>query len=216
MADAFIKLYRKMLDWEWYDDINTKIVFIHCLLRANWQPTKWHGIDIEAGSFITSLATLANETCLTVMQVRTALKHLNVTGEVTSKQQGKYRIVTVNLWGQYQGDNKVRNKVVTRSQQGDNKVVTTDKEYKEIKEREEVKEVKNIYGEYRHVRLTDRERDRLFNDYGESETMAAIKYLDEYKERKGYKSKNDNLTLRNWVFNAIKEKTKSTNDWLNA
>lgn len=219
--EPFVKLYRKMLAWEWYDDINTKIVFIHCLLRANWQPCKWHGVDIEAGSFITSLATLANEVNLSVMQVRTALNHLNLTGEITSKQQGKYRVITVNSWGAYQGDNKVRNKVVTRSQQGDNKVVTTDKEIKEIKESKDLKEVKNIYGEYRHVRLTDRELDRLFNDYGEADTLAAIKYLDEYiQEKPSYKSKDHNLAMRRWVFDAVNEKKAKirpqASDWLKA
>jgi hypothetical protein len=79
-----------------------------------------------------------------------------------------------------------------------------------------VNEKKHIYGEYRHVKLSDAERDRLFNDYGEGDTLAAIKYLDEYKERKGYKSKNDNLTLRKWVFDAIHKNDKQSQgaiDW---
>ncbi len=71
-------------------------------------------------------------------------------------------------------------------------------------------EKKNIYGEYKHVRLTDREYERLVNDYGETETQAAIKFLDEYKQRKDYKSKDDNLTMRKWVFKAVaEEKGKS-------
>lgn len=73
-----------------------------------------------------------------------------------------------------------------------------------------VKDKKNIYGEYKHVRLTDKERDRLFNDYGEQETLEAIKFLDEYKQRKGYKSKDDNLTLRKWVFDAVKKEKQGT------
>ena len=103
MADAFIKIYRKMLDWEWYDDNNTKIVFLHCLLKANWKPCKWHGIEIQPGQFITSLQTLADETQLTVKQVRTALDHLISTGEVASIRQSKCRVITVNNWVDYQG-----------------------------------------------------------------------------------------------------------------
>ena len=72
------------------------------------------------------------------------------------------------------------------------------------------KDKKHIYGEYSHVRLTDAERDRLFNDYGEAETLEAIKFLDEYKQRKGYKCKDDNLTLRKWVYNAVKEEAART------
>ena len=57
--------------------------------------------------------------------------------------------------------------------------------------------------------LTEDERNRLFKDYGESETMEAIKFLDEYLQshQKKIKEYSDhNLVLRNWVFNAVKEK----------
>ena len=67
------------------------------------------------------------------------------------------------------------------------------------------KQAKKKYGEYGHVLLTDDERDRLFTDYGEMETLKAIKYLDDCIEMKGYKYKSHNLALRKWVFNAIKE-----------
>lgn len=71
---------------------------------------------------------------------------------------------------------------------------------------------KHIYGEYKHIRLTDDERDRLFNDYGESETLEAIKYLDEYIQMKGKTYKDHNLVLRKWVFDAIKrDKGKQEN-----
>ena len=106
MSDAFIKLHRKLLDWEWYDDPNTKIIFLHCLLKANWKPCKWHGIQIEAGQFVTSLQVLADETNLSVHQVRTALEHLISTGEVANKSQSKFRIITVNNWHEYQVSGK--------------------------------------------------------------------------------------------------------------
>lgn len=72
------------------------------------------------------------------------------------------------------------------------------------------KDTKKIYGEYKHVRLTDKEIDRLFNDYGEQETLAAIKYLDEYLQMHKEKKYSDhNLVLRKWVFEAVeKEKAK--------
>ena len=149
--EGFIYLHRKMLDWEWYDDINTCRVFLHCLFRANWKPCKWHGVDIEAGQFITSLQTLAVETSLSVMQVRTALNHLISTGEITSKSHSKFRIITVVKWDEYQEPNKQRNKQATRKQQGSNKQVTTDEESnKEI----------NKYKYYE-----DPELDKTFSDY---------------------------------------------------
>ena len=189
--NGYIKIYKKMLKWEWYDDINTKVLFLHCLLRANWEVAKWHGIELQKGQFVTSLASLSKETQLSVQQVRTSLEHLISTGEVTSNQQGKYRIITVNNWCEYQGSNKVSNKVITRCQQDGNKVVTTDKEYKEKKEVKNINidvNKKHIYGEYKHVRLTQKQYDKLITDYGQNETLEAIKFLDEYIEMKGYKA----------------------------
>ena len=157
MAEPFIKLYKKMLKWEWYDDTNTKILFLHCLLKANWEVTHWHGVELKPGQFITSLPNLAKETHLSVMQVRTALKHLNVTGEITDKPQAKYRVITVNNWCQYQGDNRQRNRQVTGKQQDDNRQITSVKEYKEYKEEKEIKEYKYY--------PNDETLDRAFSDY---------------------------------------------------
>ena len=145
MAEPFIKLYKKMLKWEWYDDANTMRLFIHCLLKANWEKTSWHGVDLNPGQFITSLPSLVRETKLTTQQVRTAIQHLESTGEITSNPQAGYRIITVNSWSEYQGNNRQPNSQVTGEQQASNRRVTAVKEYKEIKEEKELKEYKNIY-----------------------------------------------------------------------
>lgn len=200
MAD-YLKLHRKMLQWGWYDDVNTCRLFIHCLLRANWKDGEWHGIKYGAGEFITSLETLAKESGLTVSQVRTALSHLISTGELTSKSQGKCRVITVNNWVQYQAVDKDVSKEIAGSSQDDSKMVATDIE---VKNKEYIN-IKNIYGDYKHVRLTKEQFDKLVVDYGEQETQEAITFLDEYIEMKGYKAKNHNLALRKWVFDAVKE-----------
>ena len=223
MAEAFIKIYKKMLEWEWYDDTNTKILFLHCLLRANWKPARWHGIEIEPGQFITSLATLAAETHLSVKQVRKAIEHLKQTGEVADQRHANCRVITVIKWNEYQGQGKPegnpKGKPRANLGQTEGKLGAIDKEYKEKEEEKEVKELKSIYGEYRHVLLTDRERDLLFNDYGEAGTLEAIKFLDEYIEMKGYKAKSHYLCLKKWVFDAVKEKKPKQSlaeQWLNA
>ena len=133
MAEAFIKLYKKMLDWEWYRDVNTKVLFIHCLLKANWKDTRWQGIDIKAGQFVTSLQSIADETNLSVKEVRTALKHLERTGEVANKSYTKFRVITVNNWNEYQGLGKVEGRQGADKGQTKGKQRATDKEYKEYK-----------------------------------------------------------------------------------
>ena len=139
MGEAFIKIHKKMMQWEWYDDLKTFKLFMHCLLRAEYKPGSWHGISYDTGQFITSLQNLADETHLSIQEVRTALNHLISTGELTSTQQGKARIITVVKWNEYQGDNRESNKKATRKQQDANKMLTPCKEYKEDKEGKELK-----------------------------------------------------------------------------
>ena len=43
MEGGWIKLYSKFLEWEWYTDVNTKAVFIHLLLTANYEQKKMEG-----------------------------------------------------------------------------------------------------------------------------------------------------------------------------
>ena len=70
------------------------------------------------------------------------------------------------------------------------------------------KATKHIYGEYKHVRLTDNEYQKLCEEYGDIDTGRAIRYLDEYIEMKGYKAKSHYLCIRKWVFDAVKREKK--------
>jgi hypothetical protein len=73
---GFIMLQRGFIDWEWYTDVNTCKLFVHCLLKVNYSKKKWQGHTINKGEFITSYDKLAIETGLTVSKVRTALVKL--------------------------------------------------------------------------------------------------------------------------------------------
>lgn len=68
------------------------------------------------------------------------------------------------------------------------------------------------FGEYRHVRLSDKEYEKLVNEYGQEQTDKAITFFDEYIEYKGYKCKNYYLAMKKWVFNAMNEKKSNEAD----
>lgn len=129
----WIKLFTKFTTWEWYKDQNTKSLFIHCLLKANWKEAKFMGETIPRGSFVTSIDSLGKELGLSVQEIRTALKHLISTGELTSKSTNKYRIITVVNYEMYQQVNKQPNSPLTGNQQATNKQLTTIEEYIEYK-----------------------------------------------------------------------------------
>lgn len=102
--EGWIKLYRSLIDWEWYKNLNTKVVFIHLLLKVNYENKKWQGIDIPRGSYITSYQHLADELGLSVRNIRTALNNLKMTHELTIKTTNKYTRITIENWEKFQGD----------------------------------------------------------------------------------------------------------------
>lgn len=103
LEEGFIKIFRTLLKWEWYDDANTTRVFLHLLLTVNYEDKSWHGILIKKGSRVTSYATLAKETRLSEKKIRTAIKHLETTGEVARSKYPQYTVFTVNNYNKFQG-----------------------------------------------------------------------------------------------------------------
>lgn len=100
--EGWIKLHRKMVNWEWYNDINVKVVFLHLLLTANHEDKKWQGIEIKRGQKITSLEYLSKETNLSIMKIRTALDKLKATNEITVKPTNKYTLINIVKYNDYQ------------------------------------------------------------------------------------------------------------------
>lgn len=135
-----------MLEWEWYSDINTFRLFLHLLLKVNWKEGNFKGTKVERGSLVSSIGRLALETGLTEQEVKTALKHLKKTGEVTSKATSKFTVFTVVKYNQYQADNQqltseqpADNQQVTNEQPAANQQVTTIEEGKKEKREERKK-----------------------------------------------------------------------------
>jgi len=126
---GYIKLHRKIITWEWYEEPNVFRLFLHCLLKANHKDKKWRGNLIKRGSFITSLETLSKETRLTIQQVRTSLDKLILTKEINKVATNLSTCIIVNNYHEYQIDNKP----VTNEQQTDNKRITTTKNDKNDK-----------------------------------------------------------------------------------
>jgi hypothetical protein len=136
-VSGWIKLHRSMLDWEWYDDMNTFRLFTHLILTVNHTEKKWRGMSIPRGSRWTSLDVLAQETGLSIRMIRTSLNRLESTGEVTSKSQatGKVRgrMISISKYNDYQVDDKQTTSRATDKRQASDKQTTGTKECKNDK-----------------------------------------------------------------------------------
>lgn len=104
MRVGWIKFHRRFLEWGWYKDVNTKVVFIHLLLTANHTEAEFEGITIKPGQVVIGRRNLAKTLGLSERQVRTALEHLKSTNEITTWSTNKFTIVTIENWEKYQID----------------------------------------------------------------------------------------------------------------
>ena len=107
-----------MVDWEWYTDGPCFKLFIHCLLKANYEEKHWRGIVIPRGSFVTSYSKLSQECGLSVKQVRTALDKLISTHELAKQSASQYTVISVVNYGLYQdyGNSKGQSNRHTKGQ----------------------------------------------------------------------------------------------------
>ena len=131
--DGWIKIHRSILDWEWYSDLNVRVVFFHLLLKANFEDKRWQGALVRRGELVTGRSQLAAEIGISEQQVRTALNKLESTGEITSRATNKYTIVTICNYERYQTAEAPEQPT---NQPTDNQRITTTKEIKNIRKKE--------------------------------------------------------------------------------
>ena len=148
--EGYIKLFRSMNKWEWYSDVNTKAVFLHLLLNANLEESRFRNHVVPKGSLVIGRKSLSETLGISEQSVRTALNHLKTTNEITIKSTNKFSIVTVVNWEKYQVfekrlTNKSTNKL-TNNQPTTNQQLTSNQPHlKKERNKEGKKERIDIY-----------------------------------------------------------------------
>ncbi len=106
--EGFIKLRRKVMEWEWYTEPNTMRLFIHLLLRVNFRDGRWQGRVVRAGQTITGRKRLSVETGMSEQNIRTALRNLQSTNEITVESTSQFSVITIVKYAEYQGAQMAR------------------------------------------------------------------------------------------------------------
>ena len=181
-SNGYVKLHRKLLDWGWYKDPNTKAVFLHLLLTANFTESEYMGVKIYPGQTVIGRKALAETLGMSERNVRTALNHLKSTNEVTIKVTNKFSVVTIVGWEKYQVDerkptNKPTNKMTNNRPASDHTI-----RKKELKNRESA-----------HAPSFEEVRDYV-NQLGYQMDPAA--FYDYYSETDWHK--NNGQLIKDW------------------
>jgi len=109
-----IKIDRKILNWEWYQDLKVFHLFLYLLLKANHKDGNWKGINIKRGDVIIGRLKCSKDTGLTENEIRTCLKKLKLTNEITTKPTNKYTVVTICKYDFYQSNNFTNNQEINQ------------------------------------------------------------------------------------------------------
>ncbi len=196
-------MYRKINEWEWYKEIPVKVLFIHLLTKVNFTEKKWQGRDIKKWEIITSLDRLAHETGLTVMQVRTAIKKLKSTNEITSHSTSTFTHIQLVKWEQYQSS---ITSDITNEQQTDNKPITTTKEGNKEKKGIIDTGKDDVYMQAWHLSITHEEFSKLEKEYWGEKADEVVQGILNYRKNTKYKSLY--LTALTW----LKREQKKTDE----
>lgn len=138
--EGWVKVHRKLSEWEWSCDPIILAFFIHLLIHASNRDTCWRGQQIKRGQVLFGRKKWSAMTGISEQSLRTCIKKLKSTNEITTESTTGYTIITICNYDFYQ-------RSLTKSQPADqppdqpstNQPSTTSREGKEGKEEKEKK-----------------------------------------------------------------------------
>lgn len=236
MRDGWIKVYGKMLQWEWYGDPNMVATWLHLLLTANWRDKKWRGMDIKRGQLVTSVAKLSEAIGQNEWQTRSCLDRLEKSKQILKQSTNKNTIITICNYDIYQdkdttdtqanheqGHKQNTNEPQTSHEQPTSKTATTE-DYKEVEEREEREEGKknNTHtlragarlGIFENVNINETDLDKIRMNFameglGDDFILRCIDKLSTFMAN-GRHYDNHAAAILHWVKAAVLEEDRRT------
>lgn len=141
MVESWLKLHRKIIDWQWFSDPPCVSLFLYLLTKASIDKKTWKDEVLEPGQLIFGRASASLKTGLSEQQIRTAMNKLKSTNEITIKTTNKYSIITIVRWDEYQAyqpaNQPAINQQSTTSIELKNKRIIKEKNTKKEKAQEE-------------------------------------------------------------------------------
>ena len=196
MDNGYIRLDRSLKKWRWYQNPNTMRVWIHLLLEANWEDRDFETSTIKRGELILNYNRIGKELGMSYQSVRTAVDHLKSTGELTARKDGKFVVISIVNYDEYQSNQQVNQQPINRQSTANQQSLKKDKKDKNNN--------KYIYagarGELENVFLTDDEVESLKTDYpGHWEKL--INDVGLYKAKSGAEYASDYAAVISFAIN---------------
>ena len=228
--EGWIKIHRKLITWEWYNDSKMVHLFLHLLLSANHLDGKWQGVSVKRGQLITGRIKLSAVTGISEQSIRTCLSKLESTKELTIKTTNKNSLITLLNYDSYQikeSANQQSTSKLTNNQPTTNQQLTTNNNDKNKKNEiivdmetpnfnpvlnkiraMEDKKVNMVFDGV--VKMNGEEFEKLCNQYELKDIQSKINSLStgiHNKDKKYLNYKDHYRTVSNWLNKDCPKKT---------
>ena len=190
----YLKVWLTMLSQARYKEEPKTVMYEKALCTLNY------------GEFIFGYKAWSSKTGISYQRLRTLMIKFLEDNMLTLKlTTNKYSVYAVVNYAKFNSQESVipsrletlPNSQLTDNKQSSNSQVTTNKEgiRKIKKEKKDYIKISDID----YVKLTQKEYDNIVSKYGKETTDKKIEDLNVWKGSKGGVSKDDNLTLQNWI-----------------
>lgn len=109
---GWVKLHRKLLEWEWYQDAHMVHLLVHLLLTASHKDRRYKGLTIKRGQVVTSIKELAEALGASETSTRRRMKRLKSGGFLTIKVAHRITTITICNYDSYQTKGKSSGEIV--------------------------------------------------------------------------------------------------------
>lgn len=99
---GWVKLHRKLLEWEWYGDAHMVHLLVHLLLTATHEDRKYKGLTIKRGQLATTTKELSEALGTSRTSIWRRLKRLEMERFVELEVKQKETIITIYKYDSYQ------------------------------------------------------------------------------------------------------------------
>lgn len=99
---GWVKLHRKLLEWEWYGDAHMVHLLVHLLLTATHEDRKYKGLTIRRGQLVTTIKELADALGTPESSTRLRIKRLKSCGFISIKVANNKMTITICNYDSYQ------------------------------------------------------------------------------------------------------------------
>ena len=116
MEQGYIKIFRDILEFEWYTEPTTARLYIHLLIKANHKDGFYRGEKVMRGQVYTGRKLLEKETGISQQSIRTSIKKLESTNHLTIDSTKQRSIITLKNYHKFQSSNHQTNQQLTNDQ----------------------------------------------------------------------------------------------------